>query len=358
MREPMTNSYNEGYDALDMGTTLAVAYLREHPSTTLPGLTERPDAQSSRRTLLVVDSACDMPQTWLDYHHVHVLSRRIKLAAGDIAETRDPSTLKRLHAQLGKLASLAYQTTPPKPVPLRDAMQKQIRKGTTGVLVLTMSAQRSPVFSHALAASQSLVLIHSKVRRALDPGSPALRAWVIDSGNALTGVGVLLAEAVRLREADHPAASIAAQLHDFRRTIQTIAAPGHLGYLSRSARLIEQAPIPIWKRKLAAWLNLVPVLHMQNDQVRVMTRARGQTSALEHVLRAVLGAVEQAPLATPLVALSYAGATETIEHHPLMQELRRQCTRLQITLSLSPMSLTGALMLGPGSISASFASRS
>ena len=347
---------DEGYSALDMATAQAVAYVRDAQWTTIPGHSNRPDGDAARRTLIAVDSACDMPQSWLDYHGIVVSQRRLKLPSGTEQETRASSALVDQFQRLDRLAQVVGQTSPAKPVEMRDVMQRQIRSGTQGALFIATSARQSKVFSYALAAMQSLVLIHGKVRRVIDPSSPPLRGWVIDSANALTGVGILVAEAVRLRSLGHPAASIAAQLREFRSAIHTLAVPGHFGYLARTATSLEGHTIPLWKRRLAQWFDLMPTLHLSDDKVRAITRHRGRAEACNALLRRLDQLLEHEPLATPTLAISYAGPIEAIEDLPAFETLRARCNRQHVTLVLSPMSVTGALMLGPKALSVSFAS--
>jgi fatty acid-binding protein DegV len=96
---------------------------------------------------------------------------------------------------------------------------------------------------------------------------------------------------------------------------------------------------------------------MQADQIRVAERVRRGPRGAGAVLGRCLRALESGPLASPLIAVSYAGPLEALEALPQFAELRTQCTRQQVTLSVAPMSMTGALMLGPGALSVSFASR-
>lgn len=355
---PPASEHVEGYDALDMPTAFALAYVRDQQSpSTLPGVSDRPDAEASRRTVIVADTACDLPQSWLDYHEIVVAPRRIPAASGELAETREPSTLARQLEQLLLIAATTVETKPASPAVVRDTIQRRLRRGTTGVLVITGSARRSKFYRYAIAAVQSLVLIHTKVRRTIDPGGPALRGWVIDSLNAPTGCGLLLTEAVRLREGGAPAGSIVQSLNEFRRHVHTFTVPGQLEFIARTARVIEKQPIPLWQQHLAELLSLVPVLHLQEDRMRVTRRVRRGMRGLGAVLELCQRALENGSLLSPTMVVSYAGPLEQLESLPQFALLRTQCTRQQVTLSVAPMSMTGALMLGPGALSVSFASR-
>ncbi|MCX8098660.1 MAG: DegV family protein [Casimicrobiaceae bacterium] len=347
----------EGYHALDLSTSAALAYVQDQITHSLPGLRDRPDAETLRRTVVVVDSACDMPQAWPDYHGIVVVPRAIQTPAGEALETREPTSLNRFHQQLAQLLALAPTTVPTSPIAIRDRIQRHLRRDTTGVVFVTNSARRSNFYGYALAAVQSLVLIHAKVRRAIDPARPMLRAWIADSANALTGCGLLLTEAVRMRETHAPSASIAQGINEFRSAVHTFAVPGSMGDLARSARAIEMRPIARWKQHLAELLGLLPVLHMHMDRVLVSERVRGSLRGRVAVLRRALEHVQREAIATPTIVASYAGPLSDIEELPEFGELRQQCTRQQITLCLSPMSVTGALWLGQGAFSLSLATR-
>ncbi len=351
--------YEEGYDALDVNTNVAIEFVRTHKSE----LAERrmanlvkARAPEVERTLIVVDTACDVPQAWLDHHGVAVMPRSIRVSNKSFSETRDRDTAMYAIKQLAMGAMDGAASAPLAPLAMREEMQKHMQPGTEAVLHICFSARRSKHFVHALSATQSLVLIHNKVRRTL--GQPSsLTAWVIDSVNAFGGIGVLLAQAVTLRERGALAPNIAVSLNAFRNNVHTLVAPRDLAYVARSARLYEGIGVPKWKLGVATMLDLKPIVHLKADKIAVLSKVRGHLTAMTTILDDTARLVGNGALLSPFIAASYAGRLDEIENIPAYRNLRTLCSRHQVTLSLSVMSITGAITLGPGALAVSFASQ-
>ncbi len=351
--------YDEGYDSLDVSTRAAMAYVQQH----------RPRSEPARlaelapkippevaRTLIVADTACDLPQAWLDQHSVSILPRSVRVEGREFLETRANTNVVKLLDHFARGGEAPSQSLPLAAAAMRNEMHQWLGVNTDSVLLLCLSARRSRMYVNALAATQSLVLIHNKVRRLAGNRAP-LTAWVIDSANALGGVGVLLSHAVRLRESGMMPANIAVTLNTFRNSVHTLVAPHDMAFVARSARSIEHRPIAGWKVSLATLLDFKPILHFNADRVAAIARVRGQLRAVEDVLTRLMHVVEAGALATPFIALSYAGKLEDIESLQSYKVLRAWCNRHQIAMSLTMMSATGVLMLGPRALAASFASQ-
>lgn len=353
------NVYDEGYDALDINTRAALDYVdRNKPKVDAARLSQLAATVSPAvaRMLIVVDTACDVPQAWLSQHAVVVIPRLVRIGDRDILETRDNENAYKLFDHLAAGGASPAQSTPLAPAAMRNELHQWLSAETDAVVQICFSARRSRVYVNALAATQSLALIHNKVRRLSGNRAP-LTAWVIDSANALGGVGVLLAHAVRLRASGMLAANIAVTLNTFRNTIHTLVANNDISFLARSAVAIERRRIPGWKIALARLLNLKPILHLCADRISVMDRVRGQEPAMSKILARVSELVGDAALDTPFVAVSYSGKLDDIERLEEYKTLRMLCGRYQISLSLTPMSMSGALMFGPRTFAVSFASQ-
>jgi DegV family protein with EDD domain len=354
-----TSVLDEGYDALDVNTNIAIAYVQKHRSS-IDALRDfdrfAQRSPEATRTLLVVDSACDLPQVWLDQNFVVVMPRVLRLAGNDVPESRSNEQQLQL-AELQKRGDDAgAQSFAAAPITMRDELQRRMTPDTQSVLFICASARRSKVFVSALAATQSLVLIHNKVRKSVGASS-SLRAWVVDSNSAFSGLGVVLAHAAMLREQGVLADSIAVTLNTFRQTVHTLLVPHDLAYGARAARDIERQSVPRWKLVLASLLNVKPILHANADQVRSYARVRGHANALNQVFALASELVMRGALDTPFIAVSYCGRLDEIEALTEYVTLRTLCSRHRVTLAIAPMSATSSMMLGPRALSLSFASR-
>lgn len=349
---------DEGYDALDVATNVAFAYVRTHSASIEATKASRKVttlSPTAARTLILVDVACDLPQAWLDHHGVGVMPRVLKTSTTEVVEDRDPARAQQLIAMLDCGNFMSAQSLPLTPVATRDQMQRYMTTTPDAVLQVCVSASRSKLFVNALSATQSLVLIHNKVRRSVGKQAP-LTAWVVDSLNALSGVGVTVAHAVMLRESGSPASEIAVTLNAFRRNVHTLVVLDDVSYAARAARNTERDSVSGWKAKLATWFNLKPVVHINSDRVRAVARHRGHHRAIEQTLRTTEAQLKLG-LATPFVCVGYAGDLGSIESLEAYQSLKALCNRNRISLSLAVMSMTGVLSFGPRSLSVSFASQ-
>ncbi len=352
------SSINEGYDALDVATNVAVAYVRTHTADLAPTQSVRnaPSlATVSSSTLLLTDVVCDLPQAWLDYHGVGIIPRSVKTGANEILENRDHARGLNFIGQLGNHKIGTSKSLPLTPVGTRDQMQRYMQPTTDSVILLCASSKYSKMFSNALSATQSLVLIHNKVRRTVGNKTP-LTAWVVDSINALGGVGVLLSHAVTLRDRGAAAADIALTLNAFRRNVHTLVALDNLAYAANASRETKLGNASGLKIMIANLLNLKPVLHINADDVRSVARHRGYPQAVEQILRTAEQQLKQG-LATPFISVSYAGELGAIESLEAYQSLQKYCNRERVSLALATMSMTGALTFGPRALSVSFASQ-
>jgi fatty acid-binding protein DegV len=361
-----THHDTEGYSALDIPTSAALAYVRDHAVTEQRISTASRSAQiagHAARLRIVVDAACDMPGEWLQEHGIVVVPINIALGSHGsrgshgthtLRDTRDDDACAAFAAKLRKSPVAALSASPMKPVEIRDHVQSWMNPAVDYVLQLTLSAARSTVHLSSLTAMQSLVLIHNKVRRSM-PGRGSLNAWVIDSQTGLTGSAVLLAHAVTLRDRGLTPSDISPSLKAMREKVRTLAVPGDLRYLGKTMQNQKIGGLPTWKAALGRALNITPILHAHGGDIQPILRQRSHAQAYEWVLTRAARQVELG-LAAPSVCVSYAGPLQTLVDLPGFAQLNAECRRHAVTLFTSVMSMTGTLSLGPDALTVSFAS--
>ena len=358
------NSYdNEGYSALDVPTTAALQYVRD----TAASAARRAAATHARvqispnaaRILLVVDAGCDMPSNWLAKHNVAVVPVDVARDAEQVRDHGDELDRMQFADRLvgqKEARPTRLEISPSRPVQIRDYLQTWMTPTIDFVVQITFSATRSSVYLSSLAASQSLVLIHNKVRRSLGSSGP-LKAWVIDSFTGLAGMGVLIAHAVRLRDSGTPAGNIATVLEDFRKQVRTLIVPDDIGYLYRAlnAKSASGEGLSRWKYWWAKLLDLRPVLIAERGSGGMLTRVKSFDGACECALSIATRHVALG-LSTPTVCVSVAGDDEALRALPSFGLLSAECKRHRTELVLTPMSMMGVVKLGPRALSVAFAS--
>lgn len=352
-----TSYQDEGYSALDIPTSAAVAYVRDHAAATkraAVALRSAKNAAEAARLLIVVDAGCDMPTAWLHNNSVAIVPIDIHIGTQGIRDVRDDTFCGEFAHNLRNSAMPKLRSEALKPVEIRDHLQSWMEPTVDYVLQLTFAASRSKVHVSSLTAMQSLVLIHNKVRRSM-PGRGSLNAWVIDSQTGLTGLALLLAYAVQLRDRGVAAAQISPALKMMRDKLHTLLVPGDLRYLSQALQLREERGLPKWKAALAHALNITPVIYAGAGDSQPMARVRGQQRACELALARATRHVEIG-LATPTVCVSYSGDVEALIAMQGFVLLNAECKRRNVELITSTMSMIGTMKLGPNAMSVSFAS--
>ena len=352
-----TRYENEGYSALDIPTSAAVAYVRDHAAATkraAVALRSAKHAAEAARLLIVVDAGCDMPTAWLHNNSIAIVPVDIRVGAQGIRDVRDDTFCGEFAHNLRNSVMPMLRAEPLKPVEIRDHLQSWMAPAVDYVLQLTFAASRSKVHVSSLTAMQSLVLIHNKVRRSM-PGRGSLNAWVIDSQSGLTGLALLLAYAVHLRDRGVAAAQISPALKMMRDKLHTLLVPGDLRYLGQAVQLREDSGLPKWKAALGRALNITSVIYAGCGDIYPMTRVRSEQRAYGIALARATRHVELG-LATPTVCVSFSGDVEALVATPGFALLNAECKRRGVELITSTMSMIGTMTLGPGALSVSFAS--
>ncbi len=358
-----TSYDNEGYSALDVPTTAALQYVRD----TAAAAARRAAASrelneispNAARILLVVDAGCDMPSGWLAKHNVAIVPVNVARDAEQVRDEGDEldrmQFADRLNGPKNERPTL-LEISPSRPVQIRDYVQTWMTPTIDFVVQIAFSATGSSVYLSSLAASQSLMLIHNKVRRSLGSSGP-LKAWVIDSFTGLAGMGVLLAHAVRLRDSGMPASDIATTLENFRKQVRTLVVPDDLGYLYRTlhSQGASGEGMPRWKYWWAKMLDLRPVLIAERGSGGMLTRVKSFDGACERALSIATRHVALG-LSTPTVCISVAGDGEALRALPAFGLLSAECRLHRAELIMTPMSMMGCVKLGPGAICIAFAS--
>ena len=310
------------------------------------------------RTGIVIDSACDLPQSFLDAHHIHLLP--ILLCRGEtrLPDQRDPEATLAFYRQYQADKTLDADTAPPTVADIQARLLDELALQYDRVLVITITQTRSPLFAHATEAAYA-VLKQSREpachQRRVQAGlTGPLFVTVIDSQALFTGQGVLVHEAIRLLEAEQLSFSVLRKvIEQLSPRVQGYLVPDDLFYVRhRSSRKGEKS-IGLLSYHFGTLLDIKPIIHFHQGESQVIDKDRGFDRALIKLFNRTREAMT-AGLATPLVNCSYAGDLDTIRRKAAFVELEEYAQRHGITVLLSMMSVTGSLNVGPGAFALSY----
>ncbi len=214
---------------------------------------------TSTSTVVITDSACDLPQDWLDQHHVVMVPLNINFEDGSFTDRRDIDNA----AFYAKLARAAHppKTAQPAPGAFVEAFDAAAAGGAK-VLCLTMSARMSGTHGSAQIATgltkADVLLVDSEAMSVLLAAQVRGAVATLESGG---GREAAAAEAARIRGDQ-----------ELLFTVPDLIALREGGRIGRAGAL------------LGGVLQVRPILTMREGEVEVQSRVRTNARAREAIV--------------------------------------------------------------------------
>lgn len=304
------------------------------------------------RVGLVVDSACDLPQDFLDRHRIVVMPITIHVGSGDLVDTRDPGQTRDFYAShLGKNGGARSSALSPEQ--MRALFLDRLVVEYDYVFCLTIASSRSPIFENARKASLSIGASFRRPREAAQRNGPfAVR--VIDTQNLFAAQGVLAVEAVRMIRAGENPAKIRERLDYLAYNTHGYMLPRDLYYLRSRAQKKGDKSVGWMQYALGTALDIKPLVKGYRNDTRPCARLRHFESGAEKLFDFAAKRVQRG-LQAPVLVVSYGGEMEELEQLPGYAPLQALCRERNVDFLASRMSVTGAINVGEGALSLAFA---
>lgn len=302
---------------------------------------------------LVVDSACDLPRSFIERNHIEILPITVRIGNAVLADHRnEQATLEFLHSHVAEGGAEA-ETMPFTVNQIRDVFLTKLVVEYDYVFCLTVTRSRSPIYDNATLASFVILNDYRPMRSAAGLHSPfALR--VIDTQSLFAGQGVAAVEAIRMIRAGDGVAKIRARLENLAIHTHAYMAPRDLMYLRSRARAKGDKSVGLLSAALGSVLEIKPVLHCNRGQTEPVAKIRGWDAAVRRLFAFGVERVRSG-LMTPTVCLAYGGELDEMRSLPGYVALADACQAHDIELYESVMSLTGMVNVGKGSLVIGFA---
>lgn len=302
---------------------------------------------------IVVDSACDLPPTWLEANNVRLLPVTVRIGEAELTDNRDErATLAFVHAHMAERGHTAETSAFPAER-IKDLFLEQLVIDYDYVFCLTVTRSRSQIHDNATAASFAILNEYRPIRSRAGHNTPfALR--VIDSQQVFAGQGILPVEAVRLRDGGAAAPDIRSRLEFLASRSYTYMVPRDLGYLRARTRHRGDRSVGLLAATIGGALDIKPILHCHKGDTGPVAKLRGFEPAVEALFAFAARRVE-AGLLTPALCLSYGGELEAMRRLPGYDGLIDTCKARDVEVFETVMSLTGMVNVGVGSLTIGFA---
>lgn len=296
-------------------------------------------------TTLIVDSACDLPKPLIEKLKIRLLPATIKYDQTAMQDLRETDLTIQLYQQDVFNKSHNSESAPTSTNDIVRILESAVAAGDTDIVIQTVNRVRSPTYENAVEA----VSIIQKRHAGKDIG---LR--VQDSRTIFTGQAVLAAHTAALISKGITGTRLRRTIDNLSSRVHAYQVPKDVYYLRERARKKGDNSVSWFGAVIGRALNVCPIVLALDDQTFPVTKVRQFSNAAEILFQHTINKVD-AGLLSPFVAVSYAGDPKELQSLEGFEALKNALKRRKYQLIVSPMSLSGGVNLGPGTLSVAFA---
>lgn len=304
---------------------------------------------------IVIDSACDLPQRYIERHGLEIMPISLVMKDERLRDTRNMEQTMGFYRRYLKDKDLDVETAPLTIKEIQDLFLDELVLKYDRLLVLTVSSARSPIFENATEASYQ-ILNEYKARRekAGISGSFALR--VLDSKTMFTGEAVLVHEAVRLVEEENlPFDELRPRIEALTQDVKAYLVPDDLYYVRNRARKKGDRSVGFLAYHVGQMMDVKPILRGYKNETAAVDKVSGFNNAVEKMMNMAREEILHG-LQSKVVCMSYAGNPRVIRETQMYKGFVEFCQENDVEPMLSIMSTTAAVNMGPGAFSLAFIS--
>ena len=210
---------------------------------------------------IITASTSDLTEQEQRELNVHMLHMRVIFEDGVYTDGVD-ITKEQFYEKQAQ-AKILPKTTQVNPQEYCDAFEPLLAGGDE-VVAIIMSSRLSGTFQSAQIAK--------------DMAKGGERLHLVDSLNVTIGEGLLVREAVRMRDAGATGAQIAAALEELKHRVRFVAFIGTLKYLKMGGRISTSTAV------LGTMLGISPVVAIVDGEVKSVGQVRGKQKILSYTL--------------------------------------------------------------------------
>jgi DegV family protein with EDD domain len=298
-------------------------------------------------TTLFVDSACDLPQSFLTKYDVKVLPATILYDGHSMHDYRNTEKTIALY-ESGVLDKSHHSDTAPTSAKIiQTLVEKAIKQGHDEILIQTVSRMRSPTFEHATEAA-------NRAQKTAARAEKAVSIRVQDSRTVFAGQGVLAAHTVALLRKGVKGTALRRKVDRLSSKVHAYQVPADVFYLRERARRKGDNSISWLGAVVGRTLNIAPIVLALDDKTFPIKKMRGHDLAIKTLFEHTTDKIQHG-LLSPFVCISYAGHLAEITALPEFQRMQSVAKEHRNHIIITPMSLSGGVNLGPRTLSVAFA---
>lgn len=296
-------------------------------------------------TTLIVDSACDLPRSLIDKANVRLLPATIIYDQQSMQDNRDPEQTVKMYQNgaLGK--NHESETAPTSTEDIMKILETALKSGEKDILIQTVNRVRSPTYENAVEAV-------SKIEKKFS--NQGLNIRVQDSRTIFTGQGVLAAHTIALVNKGVTGTRLRRTIDLLSSKVHAYQVPKDVFYLRERARKKGDKSVSWLGAIVGRTVGICPIVLALDDQTFPVTKIRGFNKAAETLFNHTVDKINEG-LLSPFIGISFAGNPKDLYTISGFTELKEAAKAKGYQIFITPMSLSGGVNLGPGTLSVAFA---
>lgn len=307
-------------------------------------------------TCIAVDSACDLPRSFIDSNNIRLLPITLKLGDQVFLDTRDPQRTVQLYSSGMLEKHFAAESEPVSAEGISELLEKEVALNFDTVLAITISSKRSEIYKNIREAVFVSTRNFRELRKARGKTGP-FKIKVIDSQTLFPGQGLLVYEAVRLlKQGKLSSREIVQHLESVKGAIRAYLVPESLYHLKNRASAKGDNSVNWLSYQIGNMLDIKPIIEARDGVTTPVGKVRGFNEGLKDLFSRAEKAMERG-LVIKAVNMSYAGDPRAIEKRPEYQTFIAKAKQQGVTTMISVMSSTAAINVGPGAFCLAFAAK-
>ncbi|MBD7909680.1 DegV family protein [Sporosarcina gallistercoris] len=212
---------------------------------------------------IFVDSGCDLPKSYLDEHDVMLLPLTVLLDGKEYQDIVDIDSKEVFQAIRAGKQPKTSQVSPDRVL----ALWKDFAETGEDGIYIAFSSELSGTY-------QTSVMMRDQVKE----GNPRMNLIVVDTRCASLGCGLVVQEAVRLRDAGEDVRTIERKVRKMAGNMEHLFTVEDLDYLAKGGRVSKASAF------FGGLLNIKPLLHVESGRLVPIEKHRGRKKVFRRIL--------------------------------------------------------------------------
>lgn len=303
-------------------------------------------------SVIVVDSACCLPERIVNSRSVAILPLTVKLGQQKVRDAFTANDRLRMLSDGTLDIKKEVDTAPATRDEIVDFLIKRIVPNYDFAIVQTITKTRSPQYDMWQEVNSSFAAEYRKFRKR--DGTFTLR--IMDSGAVFTGQGLMTLNTLHLGQQQVARRELLEKSKSLFHHIQSYSAPVDLHYLRERARRKGDRTISFTAAHLGKALKISPVVFGGQGETQPVGKFKGHENAVNSIVKHAMEAISKG-LETPIISIAYCGPLEQLSNYPILDELKNMAAEYDIKVATSVASTTAIINMGPGTFSLAVAPR-